>query len=401
MEGKIIIVGGGTGGLSLALFLEKARLKSEIYEQAPAFSAAGASYAVHPNGVHVVEELGLNKQLRKQLSENSHPLDNYKFKNKEGEVLFDIRSLLPDSSMFFGGLIYVARHHMIDVLYQEARRKGINIHFSKKLKNLKQDDKSVTAYFEDGTSATGNILIGADGTHSKTREIIFPYEFLRYGGKWAVFGMAEAGTLGEAEVFMDQEYLSSYFVDNFNLTISKHHPKDKERLSWVFIQNQERKVPKKYFDEKPIEVFKKELADKFADFKEPIKELILNSRTFLPQQVFNVGTLPKFSFGRVALIGDALQTTDPYSGMGATLSLEDGLYLAKMLRDYTDYEDAFYYYEFDRKDNVRRIHKETKEMENIDADKIKDSFLESFFLNAPKVNWDEPDECAHQARRKF
>ncbi|WP_035985938.1 FAD-dependent oxidoreductase [Leptolyngbya sp. KIOST-1] len=393
MKENIIIIGGGSGGLALALFLEKAGIKSEIYEQASAFSEAGASYAVHPNGFHVINELDLGEQLRQQLNENSHPLENYKFKDKQGELLFDIRSLVPDSSFFSEGLIYVARHHLIDVLYQAALRKGIPIHFSKRLKNLEQDDKSVTAYFEDGTAAIGSLLIGADGTHSRTRAITFPYEFLRYSGKWAVFGMAEVGTLGEAEVFMDQDYLASYFEEDFNITISKHHPTAKKRFSWVFIQSQERKVPKKHFDEKPVEVFKQQLADKFSDFKEPIDTLILNSSTFLPQQVFNVGTLPKFSFGRVALIGDALQTTDPYSGMGATLSLEDGLYLAKMLRDHTDYEDAFYYYEFDRKDNVRRIHQETKEMEQeIEAgsvEKMKDYFLNSFFLNIPKVYWDE------------
>jgi FAD-dependent urate hydroxylase len=61
-----------------------------------------------------------------------------------------------------------------------------------------------------------------------------------------------------------------------------------------------------------------------------------------------------------------------------------------MLRDHIDYEDAFYYYEFDRKDHVRRIHKETEELENIDTDnvdKMKGYFSESFFLNAPQVNW--------------
>lgn len=336
MSDKVIIIGAGTGGLSLALFLEKAGIESEIYEQAPEFSDVGASYAVHPNGTHIVNELGLADELL----ENSHQLSDYKLKSKEGEVLFDKDTLdVPDDVM--EGFIYVTRYHLVDILKKEADRKNITIHLDKKLSALDQKDDSVTAHFEDGTEVTGDILVGADGTNSKTREQIFPYEFLEYNGKWSVFGMGTEGELGEAESFLDQEYISSYFEDDFNLTISKHHPTNKERLSWIFIKNQERKVPKKNFDQKSKDSFKKEIANKFSEFEEPIDEMIKNSSTFFPQQIFNVGLLPKFSFGRVALIGDALQTTDPYSGMGATLSLEDGMYLAKMLRDHLDYEDAF------------------------------------------------------------
>lgn len=398
MEKHVIIIGGGSGGLALALFLEKAGIQCEIYEQAPKFSNVGASFALHPNGVHVLKELGLSKELKKA----SHSLSDYILKNKEGEDLFDMQSLTGDSSLF-EGFIYLTRYNLIELLYQEVKRKSIPLYFSKKLVGFTQHDDSVTAQFKDGTEVNGSILIGADGTHSKVRSLLFPYEYLRYNGKWAVFGMGAEGKLGNAEIFLDQDYLSTYFKDNFNLTISKHHPTAKDRLSWVYIEDQERKIPKKDFEDKPIDEFKNELAEKFSDFKDPIQELIVNSHTFIPTQIYNIGKMSKFSLGRVALIGDALQTTDPYTGMGATLSLEDALYLAKMFREYKDYEDAFYYYEFDRKETVHNIHDSAKLMENIDSEitkkesmndkklsSLEDSQLKELidnFLKPQKVYW--------------
>lgn len=117
-------------------------------------------------------------------------------------------------------------------------------------------------------------------------------------------------------------------------------------------------------------------------------------------RVYSAGELPNFSLGKVALIGDALQTTDPYTGMGATLSLEDALYVSKMLRDHGNYEEAFYHYEADRKEKVQMIHGSAREMEKIEErikenDSLEEVLMEEFdleqetnaFLNSEKVYW--------------
>lgn len=70
--------------------------------------------------------------------------------------------------------------------------------------------------------------------------------------------------------------------------------------------------------------------------------------------IFKIDPLPSWSLGRVALIGDAAHTTSPNAGYGSTFALEDAMYLSLMLKD-NDYQDAYFYYEFDRKERVTTI----------------------------------------------
>lgn len=101
-----------------------------------------------------MQALGLDKQLK----ENSHELSRYVFKDKSGEIVLDSETLDIDSSIF-DDMIYISRHHMIDILYQEVQRQGIEVHFSKELSSLEQDESYVTAFFTDDSEATG-VLTG-------------------------------------------------------------------------------------------------------------------------------------------------------------------------------------------------------------------------------------------------
>lgn len=225
MSKKIIIAGGGSGGLACALFLERAGFSCEVYEQASEFSDVGASFALLPNGVHVLKELGLEEEIKKE----SFQLKDYLFKDKTGGTVIKLSSYIKDSSVFEDSL-YITRHHLISTLYEEVKRKNIPVHFSKRLKNFSQDEKGVTVTFEDNTMEKADLLIGADGTNSQVRSQLFPQQQLKYSGKWAIFGMGTQGELGEAKTFLEQEYISSYFEKNFNLTLSRHHYTEKEMM---------------------------------------------------------------------------------------------------------------------------------------------------------------------------
>ncbi|MCT2347328.1 FAD-dependent oxidoreductase [Niallia taxi] len=382
MGEKVIIVGGGIAGLSMSLFLKKANIESVIYEQAPAFGKVGGHFVIHPSGLQVLEELGLGEAIEK----NSHKLIDFKVMDKEGNSLFEeIEVDIEEEEM--PPLINIARFHLIDILYQKVLQEGIEINFGKRLKSFKEETDYINVYFEDGTETKGKVLIGADGVRSRTRSILFPFPNypLKYSGKWAVYGMVDTNKLGEHEEFFTSEQSLMYFHDNFNFFVSKHHPTDKE-ISWSIIVNEERKIPKKDFEEKSIEDFKVDLANQFKDWDAPIKHLIENTDDFIPKQLFRIDLMTQYSKGRVALIGDALHTADPNAGMGTTLGLEDALYLSKMLRDHVDHEDAFYFYEYDRKARAEKVFKSASILDNLQMENFDDY---AFFGEGLNVSWEK------------
>jgi len=382
MGEKVIIVGGGIAGLSMSLFLKKANIESVIYEQAPAFGKVGGHFVIHPSGLQVLEELGLGEAIEK----NSHKLIDFKVMDKEGNPLFEEIEVDTEEEEM-PPLINIARFHLIDILYQKVLQEGIEINFGKRLKSFKEETDYINVSFEDGTETKGKVLIGADGVRSRTRSILFPFPNypLKYSGKWAVYGMVDTSKLGEHEEFFTSEQSLMYFHDNFNFFVSKHHPTDKE-ISWSLIVNEERKIPKKDFEAKSIEDFKADLANQFKDWDAPIKHLIVNTDDFIPKQLFRIDLMTKYSNGRVALIGDALHTADPNAGMGTTLGLEDALYLSKMLRDHVDHEDAFYFYEYDRKARAEKVFKSATILDNLQMENFDDY---AFFGEGLNVSWEK------------
>lgn len=382
MEHKAVIIGGGVAGLAMTLFLKKADITSVVYEQAPAYGKVGGHFVIHPSGVKMIELLGLGEEIKK----NSHHLVDFAVLDKDSNPLFEeeVEAELELEEMPY--LINIARFHLIDVLFKEALKQGINIRFEKRLKGFTQDAEGAKATFEDGTEDFGSILIGADGVRSKTRELLFPFPAnpLKYLGKTGVYGMIETEKLGEFKEHFTTDTSLMYFHDNFNFFVSKHHPTDEE-ISWSLISTEPRKIAKKDFEGKPIEDLKADLAARFEGWEMPINQLIRATDHIIAKQLYRIDLMEHYSHGRVVLIGDALHTADPNAGMGTTLAFEDAMYLAKMLRNY-DYEDAFFYFEHDRKPRAEKVFHSANLLDNLEFDNIEDY---AFFNDGVEASWDK------------
>jgi len=164
-----LIIGSGTAGPALSLFLKKAGISSAVYEAYPYTQGVGGGLSLAPNGMNVLEDLSLAERLK---ASGTVVLENC-FRSETGRVL----ARLDNGSKKYGQpAVALRRADLHEVLTKERQRQGIAVAYEKRLTDISytNDNKEVVAHFADGSDAEGDLLIGADGIHSETRKCVFP-----------------------------------------------------------------------------------------------------------------------------------------------------------------------------------------------------------------------------------
>jgi 2-polyprenyl-6-methoxyphenol hydroxylase-like FAD-dependent oxidoreductase len=174
---KAIIVGGGIGGLTTALMLRARGVDCELFEQADVIRELGVGINTLPHAIRELAQLGLLDKLD-QVAIRTHEL--FYLTRHGQQVWYETRGLdagheVPQFSIHRGRLQGVIYQAVIERLGPEK------LHTGCRLGAFTQDEGGVTAYFFDRTGAhaktvRGDILIGADGIHSKVRATLFPDE---------------------------------------------------------------------------------------------------------------------------------------------------------------------------------------------------------------------------------
>ena len=166
---RIAIVGAGIGGAALALFLDKAGLRPSLFEAAPAgLGVVGSGLQIAPNGMNILAQLGLADALIARGSVAT----TMRFRNAQGTLLCDATFQQPER--WGHPAVNATRHDVHDLLVGELHRRGIPIHFSKRLADLDDSGAVAILRFEDGTEVTADIVVGADGIHSRVRRALMP-----------------------------------------------------------------------------------------------------------------------------------------------------------------------------------------------------------------------------------
>jgi salicylate hydroxylase len=313
----IAIVGGGIGGIAAALALLRAGFDVQVYEQARSLTEVGAGIQVSPNATRILERLGLAGELARigVLSEAIHQR-----RWQDGRTL--LRSPLGRTvAQHFGAAHYQC--HRGDLLFALAGAlPAERLHLGHRLTGLIDHGDRVEAQFENGARITAAMLVGADGIHSAVRGILFGPESPRFTNCVAYRGMVPAGRLAHLDigntstVWMGPgRHFVHYFVSSkrlLNFVALMEHD-SWQRESWTDRGN---------------------LADvmaAYADWHPQIGAILGAADETFIWALFDRAPLPRWSAGRVTLLGDACHPMLPFMAQGAAQAIEDGATLAACL----------------------------------------------------------------------
>src|SRR5215831_5284352 len=172
---KVIIVGAGIGGLTAHLVCRRAGFKVEHYERQPHLGPAGAGIVLWPNGVKILVALGLAERLKSI----GHGLERVLTRTNHGDPLSEMPVKQLEQTL--GAPVYpVSRSDLQTILIEAV---GLDsIHLGATCIGAGQNDTGATVTFDDGSSATGDVVVGADGIHSAMRRAVVGEVAPRYSG---------------------------------------------------------------------------------------------------------------------------------------------------------------------------------------------------------------------------
>ena len=175
---RALIVGGGIAGTVTAMALRKAGIDATVYEAYPSGGTVGA------NGMLALDQLDATGLV----TGAGFPLTTIELSDGNGKRIATVPLGGPASTV--PGHHHLRRAELYRVLQAEAARRGIPIERGRRLTDARTDDSGVVAFFADGGSASGDLLIGADGLRSTVRTLVDPAARPRYTGQRVFYGYA-------------------------------------------------------------------------------------------------------------------------------------------------------------------------------------------------------------------
>lgn len=336
---KAIVIGGGIGGMSSAIALEKAGINVEVYEAVQEMKPVGAAISIWPNGVKCLNALGMKAALR-ELGGNMAFMAYHDGATGVPLTRFSMAPLVQQ----VGEYPYpVARAELQAMLIDTFGRERVQ--FGKRVIYVEQTADGVIATFSDNSQATGDFLIAADGTHSVIREYVLEEKLeRRYAGYVNWNGLV---TIDERIAPADQ--WTTFVGDGKRVSLM---PVSGNRFYFFFDVPLPKGLPQ---DRSTV---KADLTGYFQGWAEPVQQLIaaINPDTTNRVEIHDIEPFSRFVKGRVALLGDAAHSTTPDIGQGGCAAMEDAVVLASTLASHSlGIEDALLRYQARRVERVKDL----------------------------------------------
>lgn len=349
---RALIIGAGITGPVTAMALQKAGIEAEVHEAyGRTADGVGAYLNLAANGLAALRVLGIDHHDLGGFDTHTLAL-----RSSSGRPLAHLPMGRDDAA---GTVSQTVRRSDLYVrLRDEAVRRGIPIEYGRRLVDATSTPGGVIASFADGTTARGDLLIGADGLHSRVRQILDPgCPPPRYTGLLNTGGYASGVSVDAPEGTFTMTFGRRAFF-----AYAHRAPGD---VWWFANVPRARAATDAELAAWTPDRWRAELMRLFADDDGPALDLIAATpEVMAPWNTLDLRNVPVWHRGPIGLIGDAAHAISPTSGQGASLAIEDGVLLARFLRDHHDPAAAFAAFEGSRRSRVEKLIAQAKRTSN-------------------------------------
>lgn len=339
---SIAIVGGGIGGLATAVALRDSRHDVTVYEQAAQFREIGAGVTLHPNATRLLGKLGLGQALRKIGS----PTSGVRLMSTNGEPI-ETGGAPGGVPLSDAGEGYnVHRAEFLDVLVNALPSSSFRL--GHHCADLIEDEVGVTLTFENGTRATADLVIGADGIRSVVRKKIGLDAPASSEGVMAYRGMVPVEKLRWA-----QGAQGLYLWMGAGRSFLCYPVSAGSVINVVAFVPTHSDSPESWSARGDLAAF----AAEYRGWDERIGQTIAALTETYVWGIYDRAPLPHWTRGHTTLIGDAAHPMVPHLGQGAGQAIEDAYTLGVLLRDAStdSLSDRLNSYERLRHDRTARV----------------------------------------------
>ncbi len=334
---RVLIVGGGVAGLTLAYWLQQYNHSPLVIEQSAGLRRDGYGIDFYGTGYDVAERMGIIDRLAAQ----SIPMEYIAYVNRAGRPVATLRISLMRRVMY--GKYLALMHPTLEEALFDALGGAVEVRFGLSVRDLDAAADAVSVTFTDGSRDAFDLVVGADGVHSATRKLVFgPEEQVSHylGYTVASFALADRYGIGQSwKMYVEPGRMVGAYVsvhDGMMNTFFLYRQAEAERVA------RDERLPR--------------LREVFAGMGWITSQLLgdaSDSESIFMDAVCQI-RMPIWHKRRVALVGDAAYCPTLISGQGASLAMGGAYLLAEALRDCDDYEAAILRYEARMMPYVRR-----------------------------------------------
>jgi salicylate hydroxylase len=342
---KIVIAGAGLGGLTAGLALLKRGFEVELYEQAENLEEIGAGVQIAANGTRVLYDLGLGSRLQRI---GTTPTDKEVRLWNTGKSWKFID--LGATSVTKYGAPYFAMHRadlQSELIKAVRQEKGEAIHLNARCTGFDQSPAGVVVHFSDRSPIEADILVGADGIHSKIRQALFGPDKVQFSGFMAWRALVPTVHL-PASISRNA---GAFWIGPGAHVV--HYPiRGSRQINFIGIVERSDWKVESWTETGTTDELSRDFAGWHVDVQAMIHDIELPYKWAL---IFRE-PIARWSVGRVTLLGDACHSTLPFLAQGANMAIEDGYMLARALDKYgADHASALAGYEAARIERTTRV----------------------------------------------